>query len=131
MEWAARAIGVFYAVAGLLALRQMAIGWRMELLVGRYFPGAPVERAADIVLTLGAMLVLASGVALACLHSLAVPAFVACWTVQAGYLLWAQRWSPPEPGLMAGLRRQTLDAFAVYTVATATVMAFDHMKVFG
>lgn len=127
MDWAVRAIGIFYVVAGAVALRQMAFNWRLEFAYAKTFPTAPTERAADIILTIGSALVLVSGLALACLHVWTVPAFVACWGVQAGYLLWAQRWNPPRNDEVAGLRRQTLHAFAAYTVATAVVMALRHV----
>lgn len=129
MEWAGRLIGVFYAVAGLVALRQMVVCWRLEALFGKYLPTQPAERAADLILTLGSVLVLVSGVLLTLLHSWAVAAFVVCWLVQAAYLLWAQRWHPPENEESAGLRRQTLHAFTGYTIATAVVMALDHRQI--
>ncbi|CAN5127635.1 hypothetical protein BH10PSE1_BH10PSE1_05770 [soil metagenome] len=129
MDWAARLIGVFYVVAGLIALRQMAVSWRLELAFGKYFPTQPSERAADVILTVGSALVLISGVTLVLLRSWAVPAFVACWVLQAGYLLWAERWYPPETDGVERLRRHTLHGFAAYSVATAIVMAFDHIEV--
>lgn len=129
MEWAARLIGGFYVVAGAIALSQMALNWRLEVVFGKYFPTPPTERAADVILTVGSALVLVSGVALVLLHSLAVPAFLTCWGVQAGYLIWAKRWYPPGNEQTARLRRQTLHAFAVYSVATAVVMAFDQIAV--
>ena len=129
MEWAARAIGVFYVVAGLVALRQMVFNWRLEAVFGKIFPTPANERAADIILTLGSVLVLVSGAALVLLTRWAVSAFLACWGLQAGYLLWAQRWYSPESEEIARGRRQTINAFAVYTVATGAVLVFGHIAV--
>lgn len=129
MEWAARAIGIFYVVAGLVALHQMALNWRVELAYAKVLPTPANERAGDVLLTIGSALVLVSGLALVLLHRWAVPAFLACWCVQAGYLLWAQRWRPPSSGEIARLRRQTLHALSAYTAATVAVMALGRLGV--
>jgi hypothetical protein len=128
MDWAARLIGVFYVVAGAVALRQMAVSWRLEVVCGQYFPSSARDRTADVVLTIGSVLVFVSGVALICLHSLAVVAFLSCWSVQAGYLLWSQRWRPPETPVTATLRRQAVHGLAAYTVSTALVLGFHHIN---
>jgi hypothetical protein len=123
MEWAVRGMGVFYVAAGLIALRQVLINWRMERTIQVALPTSPVERAADVMLAMGSALVLASGVALVLLRPWAVLAFLACWGAQAAYLLWAQRWYRPRCPVTARGRRETLHAFAVYSVATLLVMS--------
>jgi hypothetical protein len=120
-------MGVFYVVAGLFALRQVLIKWRMERAVAAILPASPVssvaERAADVMLTMGSVLVLASAAALMLLQPWAVAAFLACWSAQAAYLLWAQRWHRPRCPITARGRRETLNAFAVYSVATLLVLS--------
>ena len=120
-------MGVFYVVAGLFALRQVLINWRMERVIASVLPASlassPTERAADIMLAMGSVLVLASGAALLMLQPWAVLAFLACWGAQAAYLLWAQRWYRPRCPISARGRRETLNAFAVYSVATLLVLS--------
>jgi hypothetical protein len=123
MEWAVRGMGVFYVVAGLFALRQVLINWRMERMVAAVLPSSPTERAADVMLAMGSVLVLASGLALMMLQPWAVLAFLACWGAQAAYLLWAQRWHRPRDPITARGRRETLNAFAVYSLATLLVLS--------
>ena len=126
MEWALRAIGGFYVVAGGAALWQAAVNWRLERAFSVLLETPPEERAADIVLAVGAGLVLGSGVALLLLHAMAVPAFLASWLVQAGYLLWARyRLRPADPVAARG-RRQTVHAFTLYTAVTCLVLWLPH-----
>jgi len=129
MEWAARLLGAFYIFAGLMALKQAVFNWRLERTFGALFPAPPAERAADAILAFGAVTVLASGVALTLLSRWSVPAFLIAWTVQAGYLTWAQRWYRPETEDAAHGRRQTLHAFGVYTLAVAAVLAWQQTGV--
>ncbi len=123
MEWAVRGMGVFYVLAGVLALRQVLINWRMERAIAAVLPSSPTERAADVMLAMGSVLVLASGAALMLLQPWAVLVFLACWGAQAAYLLWAQRWYRPRDPISARGRRQTLNAFAVYSLATLLVLS--------
>ena len=115
-------MGVFYGVAGLVALRHVLINWRLGGALAAVVRPRATERAADILLAVGAILLFASGLALLTLQSWAGLAFIACWAVQAGYLLWAQRWYRPQCRVSARGRRQALDAFAVYSVATILVI---------
>lgn len=118
MEWAARAIGLFYIVAGVAALRQCYVGWRIEQMIEQLVAPSPKERAADRMLALGAALVLVSGMTLVLFSEWAAPAFLAAWLAQASYLLWARRMMPPTDPVAALGRRRTINAFAVYTAAT-------------
>ncbi|NBW08990.1 MAG: hypothetical protein EBR82_13290 [Caulobacteraceae bacterium] len=123
MEWAFRGIGVFYAVGGLFALWQLLSAWRIERALAFVAPSTLAERAADVMLALGSVLVLTSGLALMLLQPWAILAFLVCWGAQAGYLLWAQRWHRPRDPICARGRRQTLNAFAVYSLATLLVLS--------
>ena len=122
MEWIARAVGAFYVFAGVVLVRQAILNWRMERIFGAFLETPREEKAADLILSVMAFLVLASGLTLLALHPWAVPAFLACWSLQAAYLLWASRWyRPTEPELIK-LRRQTVNAFFAYTFASLFVL---------
>ena len=129
MDWAARAIGVFYILAGGAALWQAVVNWRLERAFSFLLDTRPEEKAADIVLAVGAGLVLGSGVALLLLHAMAVPIFLASWLVQAGYLLWARYRLQPADAVAARGRRQTVHAFALYTAVTGLVLWLPHAGV--
>ena len=122
MEWIARLVGAFYVFAGVLTVRQAILNWRIERVFGAFMGTPPSEKAADVMLSIIAVLTLLSGLTLAFLSRWAAPAFVACWLAQAGYLLWAQRWHVPEGPELLKLRRATINAFAVYTAPTLSVL---------
>ena len=122
MEWIARLVGAFYVFAGVLTVRQAINNWRLERVLGAFLGTPPSEKAADVMLSIIAVLTLLSGLTLAFLSRWAAPAFVACWLAQAGYLLWAQRWHVPEEPELRKLRRATINAFAVYTAPTLSVL---------
>lgn len=122
MEWIARAVGAFYVFAGVVLIRQAILNWRMERIFGAFLETPKAEKVADVILSVMAVLVLASGLTLLALHHWAVAAFLACWVLQAAYLLWASRWYRPENEELAKLRRQTTNAFFVYTAATLFVL---------
>ena len=87
MEWAARAIGVFYVMGGLLLLSQSWLNWRLQAELSRFVRIRLDDYVEELATALGGLMVLASGVSLALLSTWAVSAFVAGWTVQAVYLL--------------------------------------------
>ncbi|WP_312599370.1 hypothetical protein [Brevundimonas sp.] len=120
MEWAARAIGVFYVLGGLMLLYQAWLNWRLQQALSGLVSTSFNDQLADGVIALGGLLVLTSGLALAALSAWAVIAFLAGWTIQAAYLLWANRSNLNDPA--ASGRRRTVHAFAGYTAATALVL---------
>lgn len=122
MEWIARLVGAFYIFAGVMTVRQAILNWRMERVFGAFLGTPPSEKAADVMLSLIAVLTLSSGLTLVFLSRWAAPAFVVCWLAQAVYLLWAQRWYVPEEPELIRLRRSTINAFAVYTAPTLAVL---------
>ena len=122
MEWIARLVGSFYVFAGVVLIRQAVINWRLERTFGAFLETPREEKTADVVLSVMAVLVLVSGLMLLVLHHWAVIAFLACWALQAAYLLWASRWRRPENAELAKLRRQTTNAFFVYTGAAVFVL---------
>jgi hypothetical protein len=131
MEWAARAIGVFYVLGGLMLLYQAWLNWRLQRALSGLMPGSFNEQVGDGVIALGGMLVLASGAALAALSDWAVAAFLAGWTIQALYLLSNDRVARiGEPTALAG-RRRSVHAFAGYTAVTALVLHLPMLGVLG
>ena len=97
MEWAARAIGVFYVLGGLMLLYQAWLNWRLQQALSHLVSTSFNDQLADGVIALGGLMVLASGLALAALSSWAVIAFSAGWAIQAAYLLWANRSNLDDP----------------------------------
>lgn len=122
MEWAARAIGVFYVLGGLMLLYQAWANWRIQRALPGFLSPSLTDQAADIVIALGGVLVLVAGAALALLSAWAVMAFLAGWVIQAAYLIWAARWMRPREAVADNGRRGSVDAFAAYTMATAAVL---------
>ena len=122
MPYVAIAIGAFYAFAGVLVVRKIALENVMDaLLEALADPSASKEKARTRALTVGAYLTLASGVALVLLSPLALLLFIANAAWQGGYLLWADRVLPPEDDDERRGRQQTKNAFVVYAAATAFV----------
>ncbi len=120
MEWAARMNGVFYVVRGLFVIRQAVFNWRLERIYAAIAPGQTslAERVSDVWHGMGGVLVILAGLSLALLHRWAVVAMLICWAAQAVYLLWAQRWLKPADPIAAQGRRQTINAFALFSAAT-------------
>ena len=129
MEWAARAIGVFYLVGGLMLLYQAWANWRLQQALPRFLSPSPIEQTADGIIAVGSLMVLVSGLALALLSTWAVLAFLAGWAIQAGYLIWAARCHRPREAVADHGRRRSVDAFAAYTMATAAVLCLPMLGI--
>jgi hypothetical protein len=120
-----RLLGAFYVFAGYIATRAALTSHVLDRAIagigGRGLSG--VERAATAWHLVGATLVLASGIALVLLTDVAPVLFVASAVMQAAYIgVVAPRWfdveDPPDP---KG-RRQTTNAFLIYSLATSLVI---------
>lgn len=126
VEYAIRAIGLFYALGAVFLIRQMAMaevldralsaielkGEATKQIVRRWLLGA------------GAALTGASGVAALLLSSWALPLFALNLVLQAGWLIWAASAFPPQDEEDALGRRRTLNAAFFYATVTVTVFAF-------
>lgn len=122
MMYAAIFVGAFYVFAGVVVMRSMAMERVMDqVLAALNDPSDANDQMRVAVLSAGAVLTLASGIALAVLSPLALPLFAANVVVQGGYLLWATRAIPPEDASTTKGRAQTRNAFVIYCVATAFV----------
>lgn len=123
MTYVAMAIGAFYVFAGFVVMRAMAMDRLMDqVLAALNSPTDAKEALRSKVLSAGAFLTLASGLALAVLSALALPLFVANVAVQGGYLLWAESALKPDGADEARGRRQTKNAFVIYCAAAAFVV---------
>lgn len=122
MEWAARAIGGFYVLGGLMLLHQTWLSWRLQRALSGLVSTSLTDHLAEGVIALGGLLVLASGLALVALSAWAVAAFLAGWSLQALYLLWGGRGSRFLAPLRLEGRRRSVHAFAGYTAATGLVL---------
>jgi hypothetical protein len=120
MEWAARAIGMFYVLGGLMLLYQAWLNWRLQRALSGVIAVPADDQIADGVIALGGVVVLMSGVALAALSAWAVVAFLAGWAIQAAYLLWVNRADLDSP--LASGRLKSVHAFAAYTAVTGVVL---------
>jgi len=127
MEWAARAIGVFYVLAGLMLMHQAWLNWRLQRALAGFIPISATEHVVDMVTALGGLVVLLAGLTLSLLSAWAVVAFMAGWAIQAGYLLWASRWAWPREAVSTGGRRHSVHAFAGFTAVTAFVLVLPLM----
>lgn len=122
MEWAARAIGVFYVMGGLLLLSQSWLNWRLQQAVSEVMPIRLADYLEEGVTALAGCMVLVSGLALTLLSTWAIVAFIVGWVIQASYLLWASRAAWTASSLTMACRRQSVHAFAGYTAVTGLVL---------
>jgi len=129
MEWAARTIGVFYGLGGLMLLYQAWLNWRVQRALPRFLAPSPAEQAGDMVIAAGGLVVLLSGVSLALLSPLAVVAFLTGWSIQAAYLLGTPIRTRRRETLARHGRRRAVDAFAAYTMVTAGVLCLPMLGV--
>ena len=72
MEWAARAIGVFYVLGGLMLLYQAWLNWRLQRALAGLVAIPVAEHVGDGVIVLAGVLVMLSGATLAALSGWAV-----------------------------------------------------------
>lgn len=125
IEYAVRAVGLFYAVGSIFLIRQMGVAQVLDhalaALEGKRWESKLVLRHW----LLGAVAALtgASGVAALLLSSWAVPLFAANLALQVGWLAWASSAFPPEDAEDALGRRRTFNAAFFFATMTMTVLA--------
>jgi len=123
MTYVAMAIGAFYVFAGFVVMRAMAMDRLMDqVLAALNSPTDAKEALRSKVLSAGAFLTLASGLALAVLSPFALPLFLINVVVQGGYLFWAESALKPDGADEARGRQQTKNAFVIYCAAAAFVV---------
>lgn len=118
-------IGLFYVVSGVLVVRSLAAGATMDAAWTAITGTAPhpAERAREIWLAAGSVLVGVGGLALVLLLDLAAVLFVLCALQQLVYLgIVAPRYLDPHDEPDPAGRAQSWNAAIIYLVPTALVV---------
>lgn len=128
MEWLARALGAFYMLGGVVALKAARDNDLLDrMLAGiERAPIPPAERLRSAGLWLGGVLTAGSGLALLLLSRWAVWLFLLNLAFQILHLAAASRWLRPESEAEALGRRRTINAALLWTCATIAVAIWDH-----
>lgn len=121
-------LGFFYVIAGLFVLRTIYVGTLLDRAIDaiKLSKPDPKEQMKTFILTAGAYLTAASGASLVTLSSLATILFALNVGVQGGYLLWASKALPPEDEADRKGRRQTTNAFVIYSAVTAFILWLEY-----
>lgn len=122
----ALAIGLFYAVGGLVLLRRLPSEVVMDQMLAALGDAtAPAERQRTRLWMLGGAMTFASGLALVALSRWAPVCFVATALFQVGYLAWVCRALPAEDDDARAGRRSVVQALVIYLLATGFVLWLD------
>lgn len=117
------ALGLFYAVGGILHMRALVMDAMVDSLLVALGDGeASRERLRTRILTVGAALTFASGVSLMAMSRWTLLIFAINVTLQGGYLVWAAHAFPPRDELERKGRRSTLRAFFIYLAVLGLVI---------
>lgn len=124
LGWFARAVGLFYLVGGLFALRAWRMNAFLDDAIARISLEAtdPAERTRGLAMLIASGLTALSGLLLIFLLKAAVAAFLLNAASQAAYLFWARKALPPEDESDALGRRRTTNAFITWLVMTGLVL---------
>lgn len=123
VEWIVRAVGVFWFVGGIATLRALATSRVLDAAIAAIQGGwSGREQARAALLGVGAVLTTASGAALAGLDRAAIGLMIVGALVQGLWLAVAARWFPPEDASDRRGRRQVVNAFGVWLVATGLMI---------
>jgi len=126
LEAVLRALGLFYVLSGVLVVRSLAASAMADATYTAIMgtPPHPAERAREIWLAAGSVLIAAGGLALILLLDVAAVLFVLGAIQQLVYLgIVAPRYLDPHDEPDAAGRAKTWNAAIVYLVATALVVA--------
>ena len=124
MEWVARALGAFYLLGGLYALKAARENnfYDKVLAAIDLTPTPAREKVRAATLWGGAFLTAAGGLALLLLSRWSVWIFALNLVLQLAYLLWAARWLKPEDEADAIGRKRTQNAAIIWGGATLAVI---------
>ncbi len=124
LGWFARAVGLFYVVGGVVAMRAWCMNALLDNAVSQISLKAtdPVERTRSVAMFIASGLTAVSGLLLIFLLKAAVVAFLLNAASQAAYLAWAARALPPEDESEVIGRRRTTNAFVIWLVMTGLVL---------
>ncbi|MBJ3783212.1 hypothetical protein [Devosia sediminis] len=125
LEIGLRMVGVFYVLAGFLAMHGAVSDRMMDLMLSALTlePQPAREGQRRALWTVSALAIAMGGGALMALSLWAVPLFLVGLGTQAFYLVWARTAYPPENADEEKGRRQTINAALLYAVATLGVVA--------
>ena len=120
MDWVARAVGAFYLLGGLFALRAARMNDLMDKALSAIDlkPTPWTERLRSAGLWAGAAFSIAGGVALLLLSRWAAWIFAASLALQVAYLVAASIWLEPEDEADARGRRSTVNAAILWGLIT-------------
>lgn len=126
LPWILFAAGLFYALGGVVLLRQMA----MDALLDKALAAITLtrdrdEETATRLLTIGAWLTFASGLALMAQSRAALVIFGLNILAQAGYLIWAARHRPITNEMERRGRAATRNALIIYCGVFLLVMLME------
>lgn len=126
LPWIAFAAGLLYAVGGLVLARRMAMDALLDKAIAALtLKRDPVEETVTRILTIGAGLTFASGLALMALSRSALIFFVLNICLQAGHLAWSARARPPENDLERKGRQSMLNALMIYIGVFGLVLLIE------
>lgn len=115
LPWILFAFGLFYTLGGLALIRRMAMDKLLdEAIAAITLKRDRVEETATRLLTIGALLTLASGLALMAQSRAALVIFSLNILAQAGYLVWAGKHQPPTNDMEQRGRATTRNAQLIY-----------------
>lgn len=126
LPWIAFAAGLLYAAGGIVLARRMAMDTLLDKAIAALtLKRDPVEEAATRILTIGAALTFASGLALMALSRSALVFFVLNICLQAGYLVWSARARPPENDMERRGRQSMINALLIYIGVFGLVLMIE------
>lgn len=124
MEWALRAIGLFYAVSGFLYARSFARGGVIEKSMHRVDgTSSEAERVRAYQLKAMAALTIASGLALLTLSQWIAHLMIGNAVVQILWLIYSRTAFPPQDADELLGRRRTINALIIWLLATAFALS--------
>lgn len=126
LPWIAFAAGLFYAAGAIAVMRRMAMDTLLDKAIAALtLKRNPIEETATRILTMGAMLTFASGIALMALSRAAIIFFVLNILLQTGHLAWSA-WTRPAGDVLEQKGRQSmLNALLIYIGVFGLVLLIE------
>ncbi|KCZ90608.1 hypothetical protein HHI_13755 [Hyphomonas hirschiana VP5] len=119
-------LGLFYAAGGIVLVRRMAVDTMLDKAIAAItLKTDKAEDTATRILTVGAWLTLASGLALMAQSRAAVVLFALNIALQGAYLVWASRARVPEDEADRQGRQATINAYFIYIGAFGLVILME------
>lgn len=120
------AIGLFYALGGVALIRHIAMDRLLDQAIAAItLKRDRVEETSTRLLTIGAWLTLASGLALMAQSRAALVIFILNIMAQGGHLVWAARNQPPANDMEQRGRAATRNALLIYVGVFGLVLLME------